>query len=59
MFISQKPSTHLMVANIPASRERRLNSIVADAKWKTNHGRRGFKPTAKFRRRYAAGRGES
>jgi len=31
-----------MVANIPASRERRLNSIIADATWKTNHGRRGF-----------------
>jgi hypothetical protein len=34
--------------NIPASRERRLNSIVADATWKTKHGRRGFQPTAKF-----------
>src|SRR5262249_37669862 len=38
-----------------ASRQRRLNSIVADATWKTNHGRRGLKPTAKLRRRYAAG----
>jgi hypothetical protein len=42
--------------NIPASRQRRLNSIVADATWKNNHAYRGFKPTAKFRRRYAARR---
>src|SRR5215510_12290659 len=50
--------------NIPASRERRLNppqysepervSIVADATRRKIHGRRGLKPTAKFRRRYAA-----
>jgi len=48
-----------MIANIPASRERRLNSIVADAAWKSNHVRRGLKPTAKFMRRHAAGRVES
>jgi hypothetical protein len=48
-----------MVANISASRERRLNSIVADATWDENHGRSGFKPAEKFRRRYAAGSGES
>src|SRR6266545_3142489 len=50
--------------NIPASRERRMNppqrlaperdSIVADATWKKIHAHRGLKPTAKFRRRYAA-----
>src|SRR5215510_6286189 len=50
--------------NIPASRQRRLNppqypeperaSIVADATRRKIHGRRGLKPTAKFRRRYAA-----
>jgi hypothetical protein len=38
----------------PPSRQRRLNSIVADATGNENHGRRGLKPTAKFRRRYAA-----
>src|SRR5262245_45296875 len=32
------------LANIPASRQRRLNSIVADATRKTNHGRRGLEP---------------
>jgi hypothetical protein len=26
----------------PASRQRRLNSIVADATWKNNHVRRGL-----------------
>src|SRR5215813_3986731 len=36
------------LANIPASRQRRLNSAVADATRKTNHGRRGLKPTAKI-----------
>ena len=54
------------LANIPASRQRRLNfhaiwrrdSIVADATGKTFHAHRGLKPTAKFRRRYAAGRDE-
>src|SRR5262245_52655699 len=34
--------------NIPASRQRRLNSIVADATGNENHGRRGLKTTAKF-----------
>src|SRR5215510_11898131 len=42
--------------NIPASRERRLNSIVADATRNEYRAYRGLKPTAKFRRRYAAGR---
>jgi SpoIID/LytB domain protein len=32
------------LANIPASRQRRLNSAVARATRKTNHGRRGLKP---------------
>src|SRR5262245_30408387 len=36
------------LTNIPTSRQRRLNSIVADATRDENHGRRGFKPTAKF-----------
>src|SRR5262245_31545797 len=40
--------------NVPASRQRRLNSIVADATWKHNDAHRGLKPTSKFRRRYAA-----
>src|SRR5262247_2605161 len=40
--------------DIPTSRERRLNSIVADATGRKNHGRRGLKPTAKFNRRSAA-----
>jgi hypothetical protein len=40
--------------NVPASRERRLNSIVADATWESTHAYRGLKPTAKFRRRSAA-----
>jgi hypothetical protein len=40
--------------NDPTSRERRLNSIVADATWKKMHAHRGFQPTAKFRRRSAA-----
>ncbi|HKC86771.1 MAG TPA: hypothetical protein VKG02_12390 [Blastocatellia bacterium] len=30
------------------------DSIVADATWKKHHDRGGLKPTAKFRRRYAA-----
>jgi SpoIID/LytB domain protein len=42
-----KPTGRL--TNIPTSRQRRLNSIVADATWDENHGRRGFKPTAKFK----------
>src|SRR5215470_19595191 len=41
--------------NISSSRQRRLNSIVADATGNENHAHRGLKPTAKFRRRYAAG----
>ncbi len=40
--------------NVPASRQRRVNSIVADATWKNNLAYRGLKPTAKFRCRYAA-----
>src|SRR5262245_21909575 len=40
--------------NIPTSRERRLNSIVADATREKMHAHRGLKPTAKFRRRPAA-----
>src|SRR5262245_54901276 len=40
--------------NVPASRERRLNSIVADATWESTHAYRGFQPTAKFKRRSAA-----
>jgi outer membrane protein assembly factor BamD (BamD/ComL family) len=41
--------------NVPASRQRRLNSIVADATREKNRGlRRGLKPTAKFKRRSAA-----
>src|SRR5262249_60208829 len=43
--------------NVSASRERRLNSIVADATGKNFHVHRGLKPTAKFRRRDAAGGG--
>jgi Mg-chelatase subunit ChlD len=38
----------------PTSRERRLNSIVADATGEKNRAYRGLKPTAKFRRRSAA-----
>ena len=45
--------------NIPASRERRLNSIVADATRNEKRAHRGLKPTAKFRRRYAASRCET
>src|SRR5215510_1515262 len=51
--------------NISASRQRRLtptrhpaserNSIVADATWETICAHRGLKPTAKLRRRAAAG----
>jgi stage II sporulation protein D len=37
------------LANIPTSRQRRLNSSVADATWSENYGRRGFTPTAKFK----------
>src|SRR5262245_10117823 len=37
------------LANIPASRQRRLNSAVADATRDENHWRRGLKPTAKFK----------
>src|SRR5262245_13287537 len=40
--------------DIPTPRERRLNSIVARATGKKNHGRRGLKPTANFKRRSAA-----
>jgi HEAT repeat protein len=41
--------------NVPASRQWRLNSIVADATRGKNRGlRRGLKPTAKFKRRSAA-----
>src|SRR5215510_16290484 len=36
-------------ANIPTSRQRRLNSIVADATRNENHAHRGLKPTAKFK----------
>jgi HEAT repeat protein len=40
---------------VPASRQRRLNSIVANATWKKNRGRHcGLKPTAKIKRRPAA-----
>src|SRR5262249_2823090 len=45
--------------NISASRQRRLNSTVADATCKINRAHRGLKPTAKFRRRYAASRCET
>jgi SpoIID/LytB domain protein len=37
------------LANIPTSRQRRLNSIVADATWDESHGRCGLKPTAKLK----------
>src|SRR5262249_37497979 len=40
--------------NVPASRQRRMNSIVADATWKNNLAYRGLKPTAKFKCRSAA-----
>src|SRR5262249_23084609 len=33
-------------------------ALVADATWKINRAQRGLKPTAKFRRRYAARRCE-
>src|SRR5262245_21566056 len=39
---------------VPASRQRRMNSIVADATRKQNLAHRGLKPTAKFKCRYAA-----
>src|SRR5215831_17743764 len=42
--------------NFPSSRERRLNSIIADATRNEKRAHRGLKPTAKFRRRYAARR---
>src|SRR5262245_16650476 len=35
------------LTNIPTSRQRRLNSIVADATWDENRAHRGLKPTAK------------
>src|SRR5262245_50605755 len=37
----------------PASRQRRLKSTVADATRRISHAYRGFKPTAKFKRRRA------
>jgi SpoIID/LytB domain protein len=36
------------LANIPTSRQRRLNSIVADATGDENHAHRGLQPTAKI-----------
>ena len=36
-----------------SSRQRRLNSDVADATWKVNFAHRGLKSTAKFNRRAA------
>jgi hypothetical protein len=47
-----KPTGRL--ENAPTSRERRLNSIVADATREKMHAHRGLKPTAKFRRHSAA-----
>ena len=52
-----KPTERL--ENIPSSRERRLNSIVADATGNENHAHRGLIPTSKFRRRDAARRSET
>src|SRR5262245_47137362 len=37
------------LGSISASRQRRLNSIVADATWKYIRAHRGLKPTAKFK----------
>src|SRR3989449_818337 len=34
--------------NIPSSRQRRLNSIVADATWKSICAHRGLKPTGRL-----------
>ena len=45
--------------NFPSSRERRLNSIIADATRNEKRAHRGLKPTAKFRRRDAARRSET
>ncbi|HEU0174517.1 MAG TPA: tetratricopeptide repeat protein, partial [Blastocatellia bacterium] len=42
--------------NISSSRQRRLNSIVADATGNENRAHHGLQPTAKFNRRSAAGR---
>src|SRR6266540_2082437 len=54
IFKDHQPTGRL--AKVPASRERRLNSIVADATRKKITRRRGLKPTAKFRRCDAAGK---
>ena len=42
IFKDHQPTGWLAI--IPASRRRRLNSIVADATRKTNYGRHGFNP---------------
>src|SRR5262245_61737931 len=39
---------------VPACRERRRNSIVADATWESTRAYRGLKPTAKFKLAAAA-----
>jgi len=48
-FKDHQPTGRL--AHFLASRERRLNSIVADATGKNINHYRGFQPTAKFKRR--------
>jgi SpoIID/LytB domain protein len=47
------------LTNIPTSRQRRLNSAVADATWDENHAYRGLKPTAKFKAPLCGGESRS